>query len=234
MKIWAAAAVSCSILFASDESARPEPFFSHGNVVSYSTTTYPKAGHGKRNTSELKIVSLSGKGDNLLSEALLSYYNEQHKLTGVYKLSFACDSTCFYVHATNWQYIPADNKFSVYTGDSLWYPYNMKVGDTLPDAWSLRLTESDKLTGQFKKSYTKRKVVALDTLVTPFGQRIAFKIEMILGSDTKFDSDYSGRNKKDKELTVYEWFTPGLGVVRSEYHDDEYGVTKVIMENFKK
>lgn len=235
MKLWSGIILSVSITL-SGEFERPEPFFTPQNTISYTITTYPKDGDGERQRGELRIISVVNDGEKISSNGVLTFYTKQQKPSGVFRMSFASDSSFYYVPATNWGYVPldAEKQGSVYTGDSLFYPYAMNVGDTLRDAWTLRETHTPDFSGKFRTEFKNRKVISNDTIDTPFGKTVAFRIDMVLKFTAKYDSNYSGRNKNRDEITVTEWFSPGIGIVKTEYRDSEYGVTKIVMESYKK
>lgn len=235
MKLWSGLALSVSFVFGG-ELQRPEPFFTHQNIITYSIVNYPKDGGGEKQNADLKIVSVVNAGSRTSSSGILTYYNRKGQPSVLYRMRFASDSMNFYVHSTNWSYESLDSEKdgSVYTGDSLWYPYNMKVGDTLPDAWTLRETHSDDFSGKFRTEFKSRKVVSQDTIDTPFGKTVTFRIDMVLKFSSKYNSHYSGKNKNQDEITVSEYFSPEIGVVKTEYRDAEYGVTRIVMESYKK
>lgn len=235
MKLWSGIAVSVAI-FSGGELKRPEPFFTHQNIITYSIVNYPKNGGGEKQNAQLEIVSVVNAGSKTSSSGILTYSSRKRQLSAMYRMRFASDSANFYVYATNWSYetVDADKEGSVYSGDSLWYPYNMKIGDTLPDAWTLRETHSNDFSGKFLTEFKSRKVVSQDTIDTPFGKTVTFRIDMVLKFSAKYNSHYSGRNKNMDEITVSEYFSPEIGVVKTEYRDSEYGVTKIVMESYKK
>ena len=227
--------IAAGIIFVSGEVKRPDPFFTVSNQVVYTITTHPKNGGGSRMRSELIVKTVQMSGASVFSSLDYTQYNKNDAVYMRSQWNFGCDTTCFYVHATNWTYgltLPGyQNQFS---GDSLQYPLNMKVGDTLANAWAKRMTEARSYTTQRDLIFSDRVVAGIDTLLTPAGVLGAFRIEMTLSGTSKTTYKSGDRSTDIVKASVTEWFAPEIGIVKSETRDPEYGVTRMLLESYKK
>lgn len=92
-------------------------------------------------------------------------------------------------------------------------PKTLTVGQTLPDAesnWEISAKGSTTVMTTLNMSVTNRKVVAMDTIVTPTGTYNAYKIT----SDVKMVTSTFGL-KVPFESISEEYFCPGTGLVKS-------------------
>lgn len=233
MKLWSGLFGSLIILAQGEQLVRPEPFFSADNTISYTYATIPKMGSSEKNSYKIKVLNVSGNEPNLLSTCVMMLYNSRGGITALYSLRFACDSNAYYVHATNWTYAVADDKTSEFSGDSLVYPLDMKVGDSLPDAWTLRVANNRELSGKFKIDFVNRYVASYDTLDTPMGKTPAFRVNTTMKYSSRYTAEHSGAHAKKDDQVISEWFAPGIGIVLTEIRDLEYGDTRIVMDSYK-
>lgn len=234
MKLLVGIAFTTSVLLGTAKPERPDSFFQPNNQVTYSESTVTRAWGTTRNTSILTIESVIEKQGGVSSVCKAEHYNEQHKLTHEYRLRFAADSSNFYVHAANWLHErwTTDGNYQ-YSGDSLWYPFNMKVGDTLRNSWAAKDFNTNGVAGGEQWVFKNRKVVALDTFELTIGKIVAYKIEMHVVGTSKTKDQHTGNQTNFTEYDAVEWFSPSLGIVKSLYLTT-YGDTRVVMESYKK
>jgi hypothetical protein len=234
MKLIAGIAVSVSLLFGASEPTRPEPFFQSKNQITFSDATVTKSWGTTRSTSILTVESVTEAKGSVSSVCKVQFYNDHHKLTHEYRLLFSADSLTFYVNASNWMHENwTPDKGYLYSGDSLWYPLSMKVGDTLRSAWAAEDFNTNGVKGGERDEFTKRKVVALDTIEMLNEKIVAHKIEMHVTRTSITKDQYTGNQKNVIEYDVIEWFSPTLGIVKS-VHRTPYGDTRTRMESYKK
>lgn len=236
MKLFAGIAISALALFGDQDLKRPEPFFVPHNVLSYSYSVTPTEVKAYSLQAVLEITKVTTVNQSAYSEGTLTYGSRSGGATVIYRVRFACDSQNYYVHCTNWLYEPVEPMKGVelkISGDSLWYPLNMKVGDTLRSATASEKYASPTVKDAYTVNFINRKVVAQDSLSTPSGKQVAFRIEMNVSYNSVYDSqEVKGRKKQNIEVS--EWFVPAIGVVKSEYRDPSTGVTRISMDSYKK
>jgi hypothetical protein len=234
MKIWSVAFLSASVVLSSNELKRPEPFFTEKNIIQYYVINYPKAGNGGKMPRTLEVTAVLRDGEHISSVIAAEQLNYNGARYGRYVYNFASDSTCFYVCALNWVYQFSLSNNVTQNGDSLYYPYAMKTGDSLPPASAFSKVVYSNYSTANNWSFEDRRVAGIDTLTTPFGPVIAFRIEMNI---RKFRvQKYANGQESNKKETVHitEWFAPELGIVKTEQLDPGYGLTTTIMESCKK
>lgn len=234
MNLFAGIAISAAVLLGATETSRPDPFFQSNNQITFSEATETKGWGTTRMNSILTVESIIEKQGGVSSVCKVEHYNEQHKLTHEYRWRFAVDSFNFYVHASNWLHEKwtTDTDYK-YSGDSLWYPFNMKVGDTLRSAWAVKDFNTNGVVGGEQWAFKNRKVVALDTFELTIGKIVAYKIEMHVVGTSKTKDQHTGNQTNFTEYDAVEWFSPSLGIVKSLYMT-KYGDTRVVMESYKK
>lgn len=103
-----------------------------------------------------------------------------------------------------------------FEGTVLSYPESMKAGDTLsPVSMSMTATQSGMQVANIKMKMTNRKVEAKESITTSAGTfecyKITYDFEMVIG--TMFNMTIKGNTK--------EWFSYGIGEVRSESYKNE-------------
>lgn len=228
MKIWTAAAVTASLFFAGDKLTRPEAFLKPGNKIVYSFYDHRDRSPSTANHTLViqKVETVNGKSE---VSGILSYVEDGNPK---YKWSqdFACDSINFYVRAANLCYPIVDDKTTAvsYSGDTLVYPFAMKVGDALPDGHALKIESEQYSKERRQLTVSSRKVVSVDSLDLSFGKITAYKIT----SDVKYVSASAGESA-DKFTEVHhmiEWFSPKYGVVKRRYEFGQGAYTVTTME----
>ena len=116
--------------------------------------------------------------------------------------------------------------------DSLVYPYNMKIGDTLPTAHAYKKMSLKGDYWELDNFYYNRKVMEKDTVVTPLGNIVAFRIEHKMSSRMNRKSKLMG-DKSEVDLHYGSvWFSLEYGIVQTEM-TNKFGVTKATLESIK-
>lgn len=225
MKLLAGIALSLVVLAGAEAPVRPEIMFKPGTVMNFVGENDPKGYYHYKFTSTMEIMEAKVNGPHAISTAKITYKLDGEGAPEIYLVQFACDSLNYYVHALNWSYFNAANKKNlpqVSRGDSLCYPLNMKVGDTLLPAsfHTVKDVEGAHIVSDCR--FSGRKVVALDTIKDAFGTVTAFRIEMMKDDFSKATSSYANLYETSAKTEVVEWFSPQLGVVRSFYGTDYY------------
>lgn len=211
----------CFSLLVSD---RPRAFFKEGNKITYTIT----AENGAKSYSVISIQSVTAKGSSSTSIfAKDQRQDDQRKSTFQYRLTYYSDSLHWAVDALNHLNIPmaySSNYFVDLKSDSLVYPYNMKVGDTL-----LPASGSEILSGTLKNErhiqFLNRKVAAQENVMVNGESLQAFRIECRTISKSIADYGALGKIPTETIYTFTEWFVPSKGIVKSESKSNT-GVTR--------
>ena len=225
MKLFAGIACVCSLLAGGEKLSRPEPFLTTGNKIVYTFYDH-RSGDVNIWNHTLFIRNVSTDGKRTSVNAILALV-ENGRSDTKWSQGFACDSLNFYAYATNWCYVMVDEEGvrSVASGDTLVYPLNMKVGDTLPGATATEKEDWHSVISHTQMDFMHRKVEALDTLEIPGGKITAFRII----SDVRVTSIHtSGKSKEVSKAT--EWFSPVYGIVKRKYEFASGGYTITTME----
>lgn len=227
MKKWLAIGGIISLAFVGDGPQRPAPFLKAGNEIVYSAVAKVDPERTERDRMVIRIKSVDVLGSHIAAHAMLAVYKKDNEINALYYMNFACDSLNYYVDATNWAYQsvdPIEVKYE-YKGDSLIYPLNMKSGDSLPDAYATKRWQSEYGSGEQTIEFTRRTVTALDTLDLAFGKTTAWRIEFNM---RMYESK---RSDKDQNYLVTEWFSPSIGIVKTDYQLGK-GRAVMVMESY--
>jgi hypothetical protein len=156
-----------------------------------------------------KVLSSNGKEAKVISKV----YNEKGKEMGGGEGTYKCDGTNFSFDMK--AMLPSDQTKAMNMKDmevktnsaTLNYPSNMTVGSTLPDNEFTADTYSGtmKLMGMSFK-VTNRKVEGKENITTPAGTFDCFKITSNQDFKTIFNFN----------VQMIEWFSPNVGVVKTE------------------
>ncbi len=205
---------------------RPEVYFAKRNVVQFQITSE----NGAVSYSKVDIETVLDYGSQVKITANDNRFNDQHNSTFSYRMNFSSDSLNWCVHAINHVNTPvvySSNYILVLTGDSLVYPYAMKVGDTLLPAWA---AETKMHTANMRKvQFTGRKVVATESIGISGEQLQAFRIECKLTSTSVADYGALGLIPTEVTYDFTEWFVPSKGVVKSTLKS-KTGVTTTLLQ----
>jgi len=236
MKLVAGIGIGITLFTGDSLLPRPLPFLTQGTSFKYEITGKRPAAAIEHSDAVLKIAVVNRKGNNIASTGWLSYYNDKHEVHSVYVVRFACDSLNYYVNATNWCYEApvTSNEQTEYAGDSLRYPLNMHINDSLPSAWTTRKSSTKSGVALYSMEFNNRYVYRIDTLDTQLGPMPAFRIITNVSYSTKYDHHEFGKDKSSGEFVLTEWFIPSIGVVRTLIDGRDFGTSKSELISFGK
>lgn len=234
MKLLAGIAVSISLLIGSEEITRPEVIFKTGAEFRFSGDVDAKREKKQKYVSSFTVNDVIQDGQHWFCNSTMTYLIDGMSEVQNYLFQFACDSLNYYVISANFAFrktedILKGNDFS--TGDSLVYPLQMKVGDTLPAAWYRMVTSNQDGSSHATADFTNRVVKEVDTLNLSFGKTPAFRITATKTIRVSGSSKYAGKYDRTLEVEFTEWFSPRLGVVRAEERTPE-SVSKMVLESY--
>lgn len=204
---------------------RPEMYFSKGKIPFQITSE-----NGAVSYSKVDIQTVVDDGRQVTISANDNRFNDQHNSTFSYRMNFCSDSVNWCVDAINHVNTPvvySSNYILVLTGDSLVYPYAMKVGDTLLPAWAAETKQGT--ANERKVQFTGRKVIATESIGIAGEQLQAFKIECKLISTNVADYGALGTIPTVVTYDFTEWFVPSKGVVKSTLKS-KTGVTTTLLQ----
>jgi hypothetical protein len=209
---------------------RPEPFLKKSNKITYAITSE----NGSKSYSEITIQSVTENKGQTLILARDQRLNEEHNTTFSYRMSYYSDTVNWCADALNYlnaREIYSSNLMVELTSDSLVYPLNMKVGDTLPGA-----SASEIMRGTYSNErhirFQNRKVTVVENVACGGETVPAFRIECTMTYQTVSDYGALGKIPITSESTLTEWFVPAKGVVKSEIKS-KTGVTTTLLEGTK-
>lgn len=220
MKLIAGAALVSCMFFAGGESKLPDLLFHKGATFTYEgQSTFPDV-KDARYTCVLRIDEVTVNGVHRSCVAAIGYPSRDGALDKATICRFACDSLNLYVSAANFARRSIFDRETNDSGDSLMYPFSMKVGDTLPDAWYKSNTAEPTVTYASDVRYTNRRVESLDTLKLNIGTITAFRISMTEVAVNTSTSQYTGNQSGTLTRTITEWFSPQYGLVKTQSERD--------------
>lgn len=234
MKLYAGIAVSISLLVGSEEITRPEPIFTAGTVYRFSGEIDVKKEKKQKFVSSFKVNDVIRDGQHWFCNTTMSYLFEKRTVAETYLFQFACDTVNFYVLSANFAYRSIDeveNGKDQTIGDSIVYPLNMKVGDSLPNAWCKSIDNFQEGSSMTTIVFKHRYVEAIDTLKLPCGMIPAFRTSSLRSSRVIGSSKYLGNFDNTLDVHMKEWFSPALGVVKVE-EIGEKSVSKGVLESY--
>lgn len=238
MKLFAGIAAACVVLMSGTAPQKPDVMFQPGTKLTYAGISDPDGKLQYKYAATLTVTEAENSGGRGTATALMVYTAENRKgETEPYDailMRFAYDSLNYYVHAVNYSTsrVSKESRANLEAnGDSLWYPLNMKVGDTLRDSWFKSVSSGNDVFTMSDTKFRKRKVVAADTLQFSFGAVPVYRIEMTRVDDVRFKSPATGEQTTRNETKITEWFSPRLGVVRAVYEYDRY-VQRMELERY--
>jgi hypothetical protein len=208
----------------------PEMYLSKGNDLSFMITSE----NGAVSYSVITIETITRNNGLQKIYATNNAQNDQHKNTLSYRMTYYCDSVNWSVDALNHLNIPlvySSNFIVSLRGDSLIYPFNMKVGDTLRQASGSELIYGSGNNERYV-IINSRKVAANENIAVGGEILSAFRIEsaMIKGSVTDYGA--LGKIPTKAEYKFREWFVPSKGVVKSELTSGT-GTTTMLFQSVK-
>ncbi len=116
--------------------------------------------------------------------------------------------------------------------DSLVFPYNMKIGDTLHTAHAYKKMSLKGDFWELDNFYYNRKVMERDTIISPLGKIPTLRIEYKISSHMKRKHKMMG-DKEETDLHYCSvWFSSEYGIVKTEV-TTKFGMSKTTLESIK-
>jgi hypothetical protein len=104
------------------------------------------------------------------------------------------------------------------------FPINMSVGETLPDASYTVSMDRGAVKMDITSSYTNRTVSALENITTPAGSWDCYKVNADIVSDVQgLDAQTKkimDAVKEKMKMSIVMWYTPKMGIVRTEMYQN--------------
>ncbi len=218
------------ILFAGSTSfAQCNEMFDYQEGTSWQWTNYDKKGKfmGKSMQKIEKLNKLSNGFEVTMSVVQSDKNGEQ---IGPFSMDMSCRDGVVYFDMK--KFIPdehlsdPENEASVeVNGDNLEMPINMKAGDYLKDASvSMKIGGSSPTALTMTVDIYDRKVVAEEKLNTPAGEFDCFIITQTM--KTKMMISFQMESK--------EWYSPGIGMVKSESYKKGKLMSYAILTQYSK
>lgn len=238
MKLLAGIALSVSVLVGENQVIRPEAFLTQGNIIQYESNSKMQGGEAARTSIALEITAVSQKNGRTIAKGELTFFSAIGLENMVSLVQFASDSVKFCANTTNWFYIPKARMRGTtesYSGDSLVYPFSMRVGDSLPDGHASRSFRSNSFTSTEKMVIHHRFAAASDSLELKFKKISAFRIESILSAESVASFEDGSDKKSKSSYVLVEWFSPIYGLVKSECrYSNGYSISEMSNPSVKK
>jgi hypothetical protein len=174
--------------------------------------------NGSKSYSVVRIKDVYSYKGVLNIEGTDQREDDQHKTTLAYRLAFYHDSLNWSVDAINLLQCPvaySSNFFFDLSSDSLVYPYNMKVGDTLPPASAMEVIRAT-TSNTRSIAIVNRKVVGTEIMDWPNSKPTAYKIESTQINVSIADYGALGKIPSETKSARTDWFVPSSGIVRTE------------------
>lgn len=216
--------------FNDDGFVRPEAYFVPGHVIRF-VLVY-EIGAQRTNTVFIDRVSVSNGIATI--DGTYNHYDTEGKIAKAYRVKYYCDSINWCVSMINQMEFPAKEQPDVlreFEGDSMIYPLGMKPGDTLPGAYG-KGTVTSKTFHEAEQIYVfARRVIRCDTVATPMGNIVAFRIDYKIRNMTKTGfPTLNSSNSNNVEISCSDWFSPALGVVKTE-RTSKYGMRRLVIHS---
>lgn len=216
--------------FIAVSNVRPDAHYKQGAVVSY-VIVAPDKSIRKSNST---ITSVTVTGDQTRFTFKTIYLNEINDTGSV---SYAY---CFMNKKNFWQQLKGAYYGSMIfevsetmQGDSLVYPFDMKIGDTLPTGYRKNTFINPWSSGVSNSFYFNRRVTAIDTIPTPLGKIPCFRVESKESHYSKYDYPKMKDHEEYTEIILHTtWFSPEYGIVKEEWVKRE-GKYKMVLQSIK-
>ncbi len=187
-----------------------------GTRVGYNYYSKPGKLEG---SSTLLVTDRSTENGNLKLDIKATVFDTHEDTTITFDYAVWCDGDNFYIDMRSFlgsMNITELGEFKITSADMV-LPAGMSPGQQLKDAsFTLEMTSPIPVT--MTSNITNRKVDAIEQVTTPAGTFECVKVSYDTFSKVAFI--------KTEGRTV-EWYTPNIGIVRSEYYDKKGRVTSI-------
>lgn len=207
----------CSMGFMLMNTVRPEVYFNKGNKIKFKLSSNDKEEVFYCNYTVKSVVEKNGVTTITVKDQ--RQYDTGKNQPWSYRLTYYCDAKQWCADALNpidvdWKESSNPSELELIS-DSLVYPFNMQVGDSLPGASGREITKWESGSSERRVTYSKRFVAGQDDISIGSETLKAFRIEC--------DFHYKKINIKTQEVTktYIEWFVPSRGIVKRELKSRE-------------
>lgn len=205
--------------------------------ASISTTSYNGQGQvtSKGTSTVAKVYQQSGMTVSELTTKNTDGNNANEKTsTVVYK----CDGNLLYIDLSG---VLSDGKQANLETTGLQFPFNVSVGDTLPDSeYSINMTAGGK-TRKITSHIRERKVEAKESITTSAGTFECYKISSSIEAETSMP----GMDEKSKQImdevkkrtgknVMTFWYAPAVTIIKMEYHTGNKLIIRSEVTDIKK
>lgn len=187
-----------------------------GTKVGYNYYSKPGKLEG---SSELLVTDRKDSNGNLKLDINATVFDTHQDTTIAFDYEVWCDGDNFFIDMKSFlgsMNLTELGEFKITSAD-MELPARMTPGQQLKDA-SFTLEMTGPIPVTMTSSFTNRKVDALEKVTTPAGTFDCIRVS--------YDSFSKVSFIKTEGRTV-EWYTPGIGIVRSEYYDKKGKVTSI-------
>ena len=187
-----------------------------GTKVGYNYYSKPGKLEG---SSELLVTDRKDSNGNLKLDINATVFDTHQDTTIAFDYEVWCDGDNFFIDMKSFlgsMNLTELGEFKITSAD-MELPPRMTPGQQLKDA-SFTLEMTGPIPVTMTSSFTNRKVDALEKVTTPAGTFDCIRVS--------YDSFSKVSFIKTEGRTV-EWYTPGIGIVRSEYYDKKGKVTSI-------
>lgn len=216
--------------FIDGKGKRPDAHYKLGSVVTYVHVAPDKS---VRKTIS-NVTSVTVTGDRTRFTFKYVYLNEVNDTGRIgYDYYFMDKKNFWYQLKHPYFWGITDGTVETMEGDSLVFPFDMKIGDSLPTAYNKNAWTNKYSSGTDNHFYFNRKVTAVDTIPTPMGKIPAFRVEF---KDSHYYKYNYPQMKLDSEYTEIvigsEWFSPEYGIVKWQT-EGKNGASKTVLQSIQ-
>lgn len=194
-------------------------YFRKGTIVN--ATTYDGNGKvlGLQTTKVTKVYSQDGA---TVSELDMNTTNAAGKDEKIIKAEYRCDGENLVM---DMNFLRNSSAGTSVKASGLYFPLQLKVGQSLPDAGHTINISSNGKDMKIKSEIKQRKVEAKETITTPAGKFEAYKISAIIEATTEMEGMTEAMKESMKEMQkrmgenrFIIWYTPELTILRMEMY----------------
>lgn len=193
--------------------------FKKGIVIE--ATTYD--GNGKAvGWQSSEVMRVYKENDELVSEVNMKTTDAQGKEDKAIKAEYRCDGKNFVM---DMNFLRTAASGTSVKASGLFFPLNIKVGETLPDASHTINIASGGNNMKIISEIKNRKVEAKESITIPAGVFEAYKISAIIDATTEMDGMSEEMKKSRQEIKkrmgetrFIIWYTPELTILKMEMY----------------
>ena len=197
-------------------------------------------GQGKITAKQVSVVTkVYEKGGMTISELEMKNIDEKDANEKTFNAIYKCDGKLLYVDLSSFL---SDSKQNTNIETSgLQFPFNVSVGETLPDAeYSIAMSSGGK-TRKITSHIKERKVEAKEAVTTPAGTFECYRISSVIETDMEMP----GMDEKSKKIMeevkkrmgknkMTFWYAPDVTIIKMEYYMGDKLITRSEVTGIKK